>query len=132
MKIEHHLENLKESIREIEEAITKSLLSKQRTVGFHTSAGAIDMLEIMLHKNNLIDAGFIIKHEWLNSKNTIKEKFPFDFPRKTQIIEIIARIENLRNKLCYGKRQDEKTLERLILDFNKLKEIFMEVTTYEL
>ena len=42
MKIESHLENLKESLREIEEAITKGLLQKQRTLGFHASAGAIN------------------------------------------------------------------------------------------
>jgi len=63
MKIESHLENLKESINEIGESITKDLTKKQRTLGFHTSAAAMDILEIILHKNNLIDPGFIIKHE---------------------------------------------------------------------
>ena len=68
MKIESHLENLKESFREIEIAIKEGLEKKQRTIGFHTSSAAIDMLEIILHKNKLIDPGFVIKHEWLNSK----------------------------------------------------------------
>jgi len=132
MKIDSHLENLKESVREIEEAITKGLSKKQRTLGFHTSAAAIDILEIILHEKNLIDPGFIIKHEWFNSEKKIEEKFPFDFENKKEIIILIKNIENARNNLCYGKRQDDKTLEKLIQDFNKLKNIFREATNYEL
>jgi len=132
MKIESHLENLKESLREIEEAVTKGLLQKQRTLGFHASAGAIDILEIILHKNNLIDPSFVIKHEWFNSKKKIAEKFPFDFPSKKEIINLVIKIETVRNKLCYGKRADEKELEQLIKDFTALKKIFIEVTNYEL
>lgn len=132
MKIEYHLENLKESIREVEEAIKTDILKKQRTIGFHTSAGAIDILEIILHKNNLIDTGFVIKHEWLKSNRKIAEKFPFDFPHKKEIIILITKIESSRNKLCYGKRVEEKDLEDLIKNFNVLKRIFIEVTGYEL
>lgn len=132
MKIESHLENLKESIREIEESITKGLSKKQRTLGFHTSAAAIDILEVILHKDNLIDPGFVIKHEWFNSKRKIEEKFSFDFSHKKEVIKLITDIESIRNNLCYGKRQDEKTLEKLIQDFNKLKDIFKRVTKYEL
>ena len=132
MKIESHIENLKESIREIEEAITKGLLQKQRTLGFHTSAAAIDILEIILHEKNLIDPGFVIKHEWFNSKRKIEEKFSFDFNNKKEIIKLIKNIESVRNNLCYGKRQDEEILEKLIQDFNKLKSVFKEVTEYEL
>ena|SRR3989344_3033841 len=132
MKIDSHLENLKESIREVEEAVTKGLSTKQRTLGFHTSAVAIDILEIILHKNNLIDPGFVIKHEWFNSERKIEEKFPFDFQYKKEIMNLIKNIENIRNNLCYGKRQEDKILEKLIYDFNKLKELFKEVTGYEL
>jgi len=132
MKIESHLENLRESTREIEEAIRKGLLQKQRTIGFHTSAGAIDMLEIMLHKNNLVDAGFVIKHEWFKSKKKIAEKFHFNFSDKEEIIKLVTNIENMRNKLCYGKRVKEKELENVVQNFNKLKELFLEVTEYEL
>ncbi|MFA7707707.1 MAG: hypothetical protein WCX73_02050 [Candidatus Pacearchaeota archaeon] len=132
MKIESHLENLKESIREIEEAITQGLVNKQRTLGFHTSAGAADIIEIILHKNNLIDLGFIIKHEWFNSKRKIEEKLNFEFPKKKEILDLAVKIEFVRNSLCYGKRQEEDKLEELVSNFNKLKEIFLEVTDYEL
>ncbi|MBU0930049.1 MAG: hypothetical protein KJ623_03170 [Nanoarchaeota archaeon] len=132
MKIDSHLENLKESINEINEAIERGLEAKQRSIGFHTSAGAIDMLEIILHKQKLIDSGFVIKHEWFNSENKIKEKFNFDFPNKIKVLDLIKKIENIRNKLCYGKRQKEDVLEELIKNFNNLKDIFMEITNYEL
>lgn len=132
MKIESHLENLKESVREIEEAVAKDLTEKQRTIGFHASAGAIDMIEIILHKNKLIDPGFIIKHEWFNSKRKVSEKLNFEFPKKKTIIELTTSIESVRNKLCYGKKQESSVMERTIKDFNKLKKIFMEITDYEL
>ena len=132
MKIEHHLENLKESVREIENAVKEGLASKQRTLGFHTSSAAIDILEIILHKNNLIDPGFVIKHEWFNSKKKIEEKLPFDFSKKREILACIVKIEAARNKLCYGKRQDEKGLEEIVQEFLRLKELFVEVAGYEL
>lgn len=132
MKIEHHLENLKESIREIEDAVQVGLSQKQRTLGFHTSSAAIDILEIVLHKHNLIDPGFIIKHEWLNSKKKIAEKLPFDFPKKEEIMEHIRKIEAARNRFCYGKRQSEHELEAITKEFYKLKELFVEVSEYEL
>ena len=43
-----------------------------------------------------------------------------------------AKIESIRNKLCYGKRQEEVILEKLVENFNSLKQIFVEVTKYEL
>ncbi|HLC80738.1 MAG TPA: hypothetical protein VJG31_03110 [Candidatus Nanoarchaeia archaeon] len=132
MKIESHLENLKESVREIERIIQSDLTGNQRSLGFHASAAAVDMMEIILHQENLIDWGFIVKHEWFNSPNKIREKFPFDFPRKKEMIFLASRIEGVRNNFCYGKRQEEILLESLVSDFNKLKEIFMEVTRHEL
>ena len=132
MKIEHHLENLKESVKEIEDAVQEGIVNKQRTLGFHTSSAAIDMLEIIFHKFNLIDPGFVIKHEWFSSKRKIEEKIPFDFPKKAEIIKHIIKIESARNTFCYGKRQDEKELEEVAKEFLKLKGIFSEVSGYEL
>src|SRR3989344_5270400 len=132
MKIESHLENLEESIREINEAVKTGLEKKQRTLGFHTSSAAIDILEIILHKNKLIDPGFVIKHEWFNSKKKIEEKLPFDFSKKREILACIVKIEAARNKLCYGKRQDEKGLEEIVQEFLRLKELFVEVAGCEL
>lgn len=126
MRIEDHKERLKESLQLIEESIEKGLLERQRTIGFNTSAAAMDMLEIYLHKKNLIDPGFIIKHEWLKSKNAVEKKFPFDFPKKKEILDLIFKIEERRNILCYGKPQKIEILEGIIVHFNALKKIFKE------
>ena len=132
MKIESHLENLKESLSVIEESIIKGLIERQRTIGFHTSAASIDLLEMLMHKNSLIDPGFIIKHEWLKSKNTIKDKFPFDFIKKQEILDLIYKIEEKRNILCYGKPQKIETIQEVLNNFNQLKKLFKEAGINEI
>ncbi|MDO8460717.1 MAG: hypothetical protein Q7S74_06420 [Nanoarchaeota archaeon] len=132
MKIEAHLKNLKESLEVIEESIEKGLIERQRTIGFHTSTAAAEMLEILLHKLNLLDTSIIIKHEWLKSKNTIEEKLPFDFPKKKDVLDLILKIEEKRNALCYGKPQEKDVIQEIINDFNKLKKIFKEAGINEL
>ena len=132
MKIESHKENLKESLAVIEESIIKGLVERQRTIGFHVSAASIDLLEILLHKHNLIDPGFTIKHEWLKSKNLIKEKFPFEFPKKQEILDLIYKTEEKRNTLCYGKSQKNELIQEVLENFNKLKNIFKEAGINEI
>lgn len=132
MKIESHLESLKESLAVIEESIIKGLIERQRTIGFHASAASIDLLEILLHKNNLIDQGFIIKHKWLKSKNAIKEKFQFYFPKKEEILDLIYKIEEKRNILCYGKPQKLEIIQEVLENFNKLKKLFREAGINEI
>ena len=132
MRVEAHLENLQESVREVERAVQEGLLQNQRSLGFHASAAAVDMLEIILHERRLIDPGFVIKHEWFNSAKKIAEKFPFDFPKKKEILVLVSQIENVRNTFCYGKRQSEEALESVITAFNTLKQLFVEVTGHEI
>jgi hypothetical protein len=132
MRIEDHKKRLMESNKLIEESIEKGLIERQRTIGFNTSAASADMLEIFLHKKGLIDPGLVIKHEWLKSKNTIENKFPFEFPNKKEIMNLILKIEEKRNVLCYGKPQKEETIRQVIDNFNKLKEIFKEAGLNEI
>ena len=127
MKIESHKARLKESIEVIEDSIEKGLLKRQRNIGFNTSSASIDLLEIYLHKLNLIGPGFIIKHEWLKSTNKTKEKFYFDFPNKKIILDLIYKIEEKRNALCYGTTQSIEIIREVIYKFNKLKNIFIEL-----
>lgn len=126
MNIDSHKNELRESLNLIEESIEKGIQNRQRTIGFNTSAAAIDLLEILLHKNSLIDPGFTIKHEWLKSQKKIKEKLSFDFPQKNAILGLMLRIEEKRNLLCYGKQQKSQTIQEVIDNFNKLKSLFME------
>lgn len=132
MKNEDHLRQLKESIREIEKAIIEGISEKQRTIGFNTSSGAIDMLEIILHKNRVLDTSAMIKHEWFNSERKISEKIIGDFPRKAEIIPLIKKIQSVRNFFCYGKKQPLSSIQETVDNFNNLKNIFVEVTNYEL
>ena len=124
MKIESHIERLKKKLDLIKESIEKGIVERQRTIGFNTSAASSDMLEILLHKKSLIDPGFMLKHEWLKSKNKITEKLSFDFPKKKEIIDLMFKIEGKRNLLCYGKPQKQEIVQEVINDFNKLKDIF--------
>lgn len=121
MNIEKHYERLNESLDVLNESIEKDITKRQRTIGFNCSAASADMLEIYLHKNNLIDPGFVIKHEWLKSKNKVKKKFPFDFQKKNEILTIISAIEEKRNALCYGVPMEKDKIKEVVMKFNKLK-----------
>lgn len=124
MKEELHKRNLEESLAVINDCVEKGLISeRQRTIGFHCSAAAVDLLEIILHKHHLISPGTQLKHDWFGSENKIKEKLSFDFPHKKDIIALIMAVEKNRNMLCYGKPQPEKEIEQLIINFKKLVKI---------
>lgn len=127
MNIDKHHERLKESLDVIEESIKIGLVKRQRNIGFNTSAAASDMLEIFLHKENLIDPGFVVKHEWFNSKNKVEEKFSFPFKEKEAIITLMVFIENKRNSLCYGVPKEEDEVRILVDRFNQLRQIFKEL-----
>jgi hypothetical protein len=123
MKIEDHARNIKESLDVINESIQKGILERQRNIGFNTSVAATEMLEVFLHKLNLINPGLSIKHDLFNSIKKADEKLKFDFPHKKEIIELIHEIESKKNLLCYGKPQPIQTIESVIHSFNRLKEI---------
>ena len=131
VRVEHHLRNLKESLEEVEAAVEKGVLLRQRTIGFHTSAACVDMLEIYLHKKNLIPLSFILKHEWFASKNKIQEKVSFPFSRKDEILSLISKVELKRNILCYGKQQPEQDIEELLHHFNSLRNIMEELGVFD-
>ena len=124
MKLESHTKNIKESLEVINECIEKGLEARQRTIGFSVSAACADMLEVLLHRLNLIDAGFVLKHEWLKSKNKTAEKLPFDFPKKKEILALMADIEEKRNILCYGSPQKAETVQSVLEKFNQLRRLF--------
>lgn len=125
MKVEKHMIKLKESIEVLEEYVKEGkLIERQRSIGFHTSAASVDLLEIYLHKNNLIDPGMQLKHDWFASKNKVESKLPFNFKNKKKIIDTIMKIEKKRNILCYGAPQKKKIITENIRLFQKLRKIF--------
>jgi len=124
MKIEDHLRNIKESLEVIDESIQKGLQERQRNIGFNISVASVEMLEVFLHRKNLLNPSSILKHDFFTSIRKANEKLGFDFPNKEQIIRIINEIEVKRNILCYGKPQPTEDIKFLIELFNKLKSIF--------
>ncbi|PIN92671.1 hypothetical protein COU61_01405 [Candidatus Pacearchaeota archaeon CG10_big_fil_rev_8_21_14_0_10_35_13] len=124
MKIEDHLRNINESFEVIKESIQRGISERQRSIGFHASAASIEMLEVFLHKENLINPGSMIKHDWFTSMRRVNERLNFDFPNKNEIVNIILSIESKRNLLCYGKKQPESIISEVLNSFNKIKSLF--------
>lgn len=131
MKIDSHRERLIESLKVIEECIEKGVLERQRNIAFNTSAAAVDMLEMLLHKLNLIDPGFVVKHDWFNSERKVNEKLSFEFQNKKEIIRLMCSIKSKRNILCYGKTQKIEIIQELLHEFNILKNIFKDLGVIE-
>lgn len=124
MKAEDHLRNIRESLEVIKESIQKGIQERQRTIGFNVSVASVEMLEVFLHKEGIINPGTLIKHNWFSSLRKVNEKLNFDFPDKSQIINLLCKIENKRNLLCYGKPQPLILIESALHDFYALKKIF--------
>ncbi len=127
MNVDKHNERLMESLEVLDESISKDIVKRQRTISFNCSVASADIFEIYLHQNNLIDPGFTVKHEWFKSKNKIKEKFSFEFPNKKEILNLMEKIEEKRNDLCYGSPKKEEIVKEVILNFNKLKQLFQQM-----
>lgn len=123
MKMEDHYRNLKESLKAVKYCVREGVEDNQRSLGFHTSVAATDMLEIYLHKNNLIDPGFVIKHDLFASKNKANDRLP-EFEEKDKIIDIMVGIETKRNLLCYGKKQIKEVLTDVLKRFYEIEKIF--------
>ncbi len=124
MKIELHKKAVRESLEVINESIDRGILERQRTIGFHCSAALVDILEIYLHSKNLITPGTNIKHTFFSSERKAMEKLSVEFEHKSEIIRLLAEVEDRRNRLCYGKEQSKEYLEGYIELFNKVKRVF--------
>jgi hypothetical protein len=124
MNIEGHRRAVRESLEEIKEAVQKGVMERQRTIGFHCSVAAADMLEMFLHEQNLIDPGTTIKHEFFASVRKAEERLPAEFPEKDVIIGLMVELESKRNALCYGRPQPKENIEQYLLTFNKLRRVF--------
>ena len=70
MKKEKHEEILKEVLDEIETALKdkQGLLAHQRRLAFSVSLGAVTLLEIYLHKLDVMKEGTKIDHTWFKKK----------------------------------------------------------------
>ena len=123
MRVESHKNSIRESLEELVSAVNRGIENRQKTIGFHCSSAAVNMLEIYLHDKNLVDPGFQLKHNDFGSEKMALDKLPFDFESKDEIVKIMVDIERKRNVLCYGKQQDKEIIEKYMETFNKLKNL---------
>ncbi|MBS3168327.1 hypothetical protein J4216_04335 [Candidatus Woesearchaeota archaeon] len=120
---ENHIRAIKEGLSAIEWAIDQGLEDKQITIGFYSSLIAVNLLELYLHEINILKIDNMLKHEWFKSKNKIKEKLDFEFEEKEKILELMFKIEEKRNILCYGKRQRLEILNNILEHTYELKDL---------
>ena len=133
MREEKHNEVLQEILDEIESSLKdkRGLVSHQRRLAFSLSLGAITLLEIYLHKLNIIKESSKINHIWFKrKKSTVLEYLekqiisPLkDIENIDEIIEIIMKIEEKRDDLAYGSPATEEILQEKINLFFRLKDL---------
>ena len=129
--VKNHLNKIKEHIEELEDAIRTGIEKRASTIGFHVSSCSVDLLESYLHKTGRIPLGKIIKHEWFKrpklGQKTLpiaERNLPFDFPKKKEIFEEMYAIEEIRNKLIYGK-SSVSDIKTALSSFERLKAIIL-------
>lgn len=126
--LEEHKRKIREHLQEIREAVDEGIENKPITIGFHTSACAVELLEVYLHKLNLISTGKTIKHNWFERPKPeqkilplIERKLPVNFPDKEKVYQWIYNIEEHRDNLIYGKNSPILT-KSVLENFLRLKE----------
>lgn len=132
LKSEIHIEILRESFETLKECVELGINKKQRTIGFHTSLASVEMLEMYLHKINILPVTFRLNHAWMKSLKKIKEKIPHDFPQKDNIIRLTYYIEKNRDILCYGKQVESSVIKEQLEHFYNLRDIFKELGLNEI
>ena len=130
-----HLEKIKEHLQELKDAIAIGIEQRSATIGFHTSACAIDLIELYLHKTGKIPIGMQVKHEWFKRPKPGQKILPLaernlksDFPHKLAIIELLYSLEEKRNKLIYGHSTPPE-IKQTLETFEKLQHILTEMLT---
>ena len=122
--IEEHEKTVKELIEDIEEKIRLGIVEKrQKIIGFSVSEASTNLFAIFLHKNKLINPGFNINHSFFVSKKRAEETFNFDFVNKEEILNLLFRIEELRNRLCYGREKEASEANEAVEKLFKLKKV---------
>ncbi len=125
--IEEHERTIKELLDDIEEKVRLNLVAKrQKIIGFAVSEAATNLFALFLHKKNLIDPGFQINHSFFASLKKAENAFPAEFPNKKEILPLLIKIEELRNRLCYGREKETKEANEAIESLYKLKKIVEE------
>lgn len=132
MRLEKHIEGLKEVLSEIESALedTRGLASHQRRLAAMLSLGICELVEIYFHKLGIMKEGARIKHG-LFRKNNMEELLsnqitaPLDSTKSIgRILEIVVDIEESRDDMLYGSPlNEEELLKEKIDEFLDMKKL---------
>jgi len=133
MKAEKHEESLKEVEEEIESSLkdSRGLVPHQRRLAFSISLGMTNVIELYLHKLDVIKEGSKINHLWFKKrKENVLEMIqnqiipPVNSIKNIEkIIEIAIKIEEKRDDLVYGVPTREDILQEKINLFLDLRRI---------
>lgn len=128
-----HEEILKEVLDEIKIALgsKEGLLTHQRRLAFSLSLGAETILELYLHKLNIMKEGSKIDHRWFKKKEErILEKLQNQITSPVEaidginkVIKLICKIEEKRDDLAYGASATEELLQEKVNLFFELKRL---------
>lgn len=131
--VDEHRNAVKEFENDIQEKIKLNLLSeRQKIIGFAASEASVNCFAILLHRKNLISEGFSVNHRWFASIERAREKFPFDFPKKNKLLELLVTEDRLRERLCYGKAKSADEVETAIKTFFEIKTLVKNETGEEI
>ncbi len=132
-----HRTRITEHLQELKDAISIGIEQRPATIGFHTSAVAIDLLELYLHKTDKIPIGKQIKHDWFKRpkpeqkiKPLAERHLPMLFPSKSDIFEQMYILEELRNKLIYG-HSSTTDIKHALASCEKIKSIVLPLLQQE-
>jgi len=132
MKLEKHRESLVEVSDTIKDALDdpKGIVAHQRRLMAMISLGTAQLVEIYLHKMDVMKPGSQIKHEWLkkDEKNALLRLSstltvnPGKIPKIVEILALAREIESDRDEIVYGSPlAGEKALKEKIILFLELK-----------
>lgn len=122
--VANHKIRLRESLEVITWSVGRDVVAYQRTIGFHTSAASVDLLNVYLHQAALLDPSSDINHRRMGSERMLREALPFDFPQKDPLIRLLCAVEDARSRLCYGRPQTTDVVEATVAAFGELRRIF--------
>jgi hypothetical protein len=132
MRLEKHIEALKEVMDEIQASLENSrgLVMHQWRLATMLSLRVCELIEIYFHKMEIMKSGSRIKHAMLR-RGDVKKVFsnqivaPIDRVKHIDVIIDLAKsIEEERDNMAYGSPQPhEELLTVKIQDFLKLKNL---------
>ncbi len=115
MQAESHIKAFEEHKKVIYEWVLDivGIESGQRTVGLHASRAVIELLNAYLHEAMLLPIEAQLNHRWFKSEKRAVSYLP-DFPEKHRITTNLVELENICERLAYGKPRPAKETERAI------------------